>query len=282
MGPSFHVDSFISKRVPISLILAIMLVGCAQLSISPQSVQPPDAAVASRALEAELLPPTEIVVCDFEFSPSSVRENSSPLHRVIDLFRRSSAEERHSEIGRAATARLSDQTLKRLNKLGLTAVRIPCESNESLPGDVLLVTGRLIDANEGDRLTRVALGFGAGESSLDTEVHVFRLAHGERVEVLAFTTHADSGKMPGLLPSMGVGEFFIGPITAISEGKDIASSGLTIYSTQIDYLAGKTGDQVARYLSQYAAKEGWIPQQRAKSVRLARLVTIGFHQNGTA
>jgi hypothetical protein len=269
MGSSFLVDSFISKRVPISLILATALAGCAQLSISPQSVQPPDPEVASSAIEAEPLPPTEIVIRDFEFLPSSVRENASPLHRAIDLFRESSAEQRRLEIGHAAAASLSEQTLKQLHKLGLTAVRIPSDSNVSLPDNILLVTGHLIDANEGNRLTRVALGFGAGESYLVTDVHVFRLAHGEQAEVLAFTTQADSGKMPGVLPSIGVGEFFIGPITALSEGKDIASSGLKIYSTQIDYLASETGNQVARYLSQYAAKEGWIPQQHAQSVRLA-------------
>jgi hypothetical protein len=269
MDSSCLLDSLISKRVPISLILATALTGCAQLSINPQSVQPPDPRIAPLAIQAEPLPPTEIVVRDFEFLPSSVRENSSPLHRAIDLFRQSSSEQHRMEIGHAAAVSLSEQTLKQLNKLGLTAVRISSNSNVSLPGNILLVTGYLIDANEGNRLTRIALGFGAGESYLDTDVQVFRLAHGEQAEVLAFTTHADSGKMPGLLPSMGFGEFFIGPITALSEAKDIASSGLKIYSTQIDYLAGKTGEQVARYLSQYAAKEGWIPRQRAKSVKLA-------------
>ena len=100
-------------------------------------------------------------------------------------------------------------------------------------------------------------------------MHVFRVAYGERAEVLAFTTHADSGKMPGLLPSLGVGELFIGPITALSKAKDAASTGQKIYSSQIDHLAARTGDEVARYLSQYAAREGWIPRERAPSVRLA-------------
>ena len=89
---------------------------------------------------------------------------------------------------------------------------------------------------------------------------------------MAFTTHADSGKMPGLLPSLGVGELFIGPITAFSKLKDLkdtASTGQKIYSSQIDHLAGRTGDEVARYLSQYAAQEGWIPRESAQSVRLA-------------
>jgi hypothetical protein len=269
MNRSFLLDSLMSKQVWISLILTTALAACAQLSISPQPVQRSDPAVASHAIAAEPLLPTDVVVRDFEFSPSSVRDNSSPLHRAIDLFRQSSAEERGLEIGRAAVASLSDQTVKRLNKLGLAASRIPSDSNVSVPDNVLLVTGRLIDANEGNRLTRITLGFGAGESRLDTEVHVFRLAHDERAEVLAFTTHADSGKMPGLLPSMGIGELFIGPITALSKGKDVVSTGLKIYSTQINHLASETGDQVARYLSRYAAEEGWIPRERAKSVRLA-------------
>jgi hypothetical protein len=40
------------------------------------------------------------------------------------------------------------------------------------------------------------------------------------LEVLPFTTHANSGKMPGLLPSLNIGELFIGPITAISRAKE--------------------------------------------------------------
>jgi hypothetical protein len=98
---------------------------------------------------------------------------------------------------------------------------------------------------------------------------VFRVIHGERAEVLSFTTHADSGKMPGVLPSMGVGELVLGPINLITAIKDAASSGQQIYSSQIEYLAGKTADQVAAYLSQYSADEGWIPRNQAKSVKFA-------------
>lgn len=262
-------DSLRSKRRCMLLILPAVLGGCAQLSIHPQPVQPSDAAVAASATEAEAAPPDQLIVRDVDVSPSSVKENTSPLHRLIELFRQSSPEERRSNIGRAAATRISEQTVKRLNKLGLAASRVPSDSTASVPDDSLLVTGRLIDADEGDRLMRIALGFGAGESDLDTEVHVFRVVHGERVEVLAFKTHADSGKMPGVVPSLGVGEFFIGSITMLAKVKGAVSGGEKIYSSQLDHLAGRTGDEIADYLSQYAAKEGWIPQQNAKSVRLA-------------
>jgi hypothetical protein len=75
--------------------------------------------------------------------------------------------------------------------------------------------------------------------------------------------------MPGLIPSMGVGQMVLGPITAITMIEDAASSGQKIYSSQIEFLAGKTADQVSNYLSQYAADNGWIPRSKAKRVKLA-------------
>jgi hypothetical protein len=252
-------ESATSKRV-LTLLVLPALASCAQLSIRPQPVQPPNPTVAAHAIEVEPTPPSEVLVRDFGVSPSSVRDNASPLHRLISLFRQGSPEEHRLEIGRAAVARLSQQIVKRLNKLGLEASRSPSDSS---------VTGRVINANEGNRLSRIALGCGAGESSLDTEVHVFRVAFGEQAEVLAFTTHADSGKMPGIVPSLGVGELFIGTITVLAKAKAAVSGGQKIYSSQIDHLASGTGDEVARYLSQYAAHEGWIPQEHAQSVKLA-------------
>src|SRR5260370_29805494 len=139
----------------------------------------------------------------------------------------------------------------------------------SLSGNFILVTGQLVDVDEGNRFTRVALGLGAGESRLASEVHVYRIVNGEKAEVLTFTTQADSGKMPGVVPSLGAGEVILGPITAISAIEDAVSSGQKIYSSQIEYLASESGDQVARYLSQYSAQEGWIPRSNAESVRLA-------------
>jgi Domain of unknown function (DUF4410) len=264
-----HLDWAMATRMLFSSALAVTLAACAQLSITPEAVKPSDPAVAAHAIEAEPIPPKEVVVSDFEVSPSSVRENGSPFHRLINLFRQSSPEERQLKIGRAVAVSLSEQALKRLNKAGLKTSRISSDTNASVPYDTLLVTGRLVNANEGNRLTRIALGCGAGESRLDTEVRVFRVVDGERAEVLAFSTHADSGKMPGLIPSLGAGEFFIGPMTLLSKVKDTASTGQKIYSTQIDHLGARTGDEVARYLTQYAAREGWIPGDHAQSVKLA-------------
>jgi len=258
----------ICARVSAIGALSLAIAGCATVSVTPQPVRPPDPSVALNAIEAEPAPPAEVAVSDFAFSPSSVIENRAPLNRAIDLVRSDSADTRRIKIGRDAAAVLSEQTAKRLDKLGLQATRISADKDISLSGNFLLVTGRLIDVDEGNRLTRVAVGLGAGESRLATEVHVFRVVNGERAEVLTFTTRANSGKMPGVAESMGFGELFLGPVTLMVGIEDALSSGQKIYASQIEYLAGETSDQVARYLSQYAASERWIPPSKAKSVHL--------------
>jgi hypothetical protein len=138
-----------------------------------------------------------------------------------------------------------------------------------LPTNSLLVTGRLLEVDEGNRFTRVAFGFGLGESHLASEVRVYRIVNREEAEVLAFTTHANSGMMPGVAASIGFGYFLIGPITIITIIQDSVSSGLKIYVSEVDYLAARTGDQVASYLSQYAASEHWISQDKVKRAHFA-------------
>ena len=253
----------------ILVVLSMLLTSCAAVSVTPEPIRPPNPSVAANAIEAEPTPPAQIVVRDFAFAPSSVTENRSPLHRATDLVRSSSVDDRRAAIGRDAAAELSERTVKRLDKLGLRATRVASDNDMSLSGNFLLVTGRLVEVDEGNRFTRVALGLGAGESRLATEVHVYRIVNREKAEVLAFTTHANSGKMPGIVASMGVGEVVLGPITAIEAIENAASSGQKIYSSQMEYLANETSDQVARYMSQYAAQEGWIPKSKAESVHLA-------------
>src|ERR1700730_2058735 len=249
--------------------MLLILAGCATVSVTPQPIRQPEPAAAMNAIEAEPTYPSLIEVRDFDFVVTDVAENRSPLHRGIDLFRRSSADQRQDAIGRDVGEVLSKDTAKKLDKAGLHATRVPRDLDTSVQGNFLLVTGRLIDVDEGNRFTRVAVGLGAGESRLATEVRVYRVTNGERAEVLRFTTRANSGKMPGVAASLGVGEMFVGPITLITGVEEALSSGQKMYVSQVDYLADETGSEVAKYLSQYSATEGWIPRSKAMPVHLA-------------
>lgn len=261
-------DSLITVRIIACVVMSAALAACARLSITPQATERPDPVLAYQAIETERFVPAWIEVYDFDFSSASIHESASPLQYGIDLLSQDSAEARRDERAADAAANLSEQTVKRLDQMGFLAIRIRRDDDVPMPGNNLVVTGRLIDVDEGNGLTRIALGLGLGESTLDTEVRVYRVSHGERAEVLAFTTHADSGRMPGLAETMPLGVFLIGPITAFSIARDAASTGGKLYSTQMAYLASETGDQISNYLSQYSAEESWIPGSKAKSVNL--------------
>jgi len=263
-----RLDRLIVGRIIACVVMSTALAACARLSISPQATERPDPVLAFQAIETERFVPDWIEVYDFHFSCASIHESGSPLRYAIDVLSQDSAEARCDKLAADAAAKLSVQTVKRLDQMGFSSIQIRRNDDVPMPGNNLVVTGRLIDLDEGNGLARIALGLGAGESSLDTDVRVYRVSHGERAEVLAFTTHADSGRMPGLAETMPVGVFLIGPITAFSLARDAASTGGKIYSTEMAYLASETGDQISGYLSQYSANESWIPWSKAKSVNL--------------
>ena len=62
--------------------------------------------------------------------------------------------------------------------------------------NTLLVTGRLNQVDEGNRFTRIAVGLGAGESRLTTEVHVFRVMHSPPADSLPRTCSLPGSAAP--------------------------------------------------------------------------------------
>ena len=268
-----QVRSMLAAMLAVALFGASSLSACAKVSVSPQSTERPNPVSDYRVIETEKFEPAWIEVCDFEFAPSSVTENWDPVNRAVNLVERQSKEDRDAKLAHGVAAAVSISTVKKLDRAGLPVVRIPYDDNVLYPGNNLLVTGRLLNIDEGNRLTRVGVGLGAGASYLDSEVHVYRVSQGQRAEVLAFTTHADSGKMPGLAESLPLGMFLIGPITLFSTIQNTASTGQKLYSSEVDYLAAETGDQIARYIAQYSAEELWIAPENAKSPNLVAAAT---------
>ncbi len=244
----------------IYLALAVMLAGCAGATITPQSNPAPATTAASAR-------PTRIIVDDFKFSASQVAENSAIGARIMNSFSSTPADQRQDEIGKKAADTLAAEVAKKLGEMGFTVVR--GDSTTQVADGDLVIDGEFLTVDEGNRLRRMVIGFGAGASKLDTQVNVYRVADGARQSLLQFTTHADSGKMPGAAVTMGAGAAAQGGATA---GMAVANAGIAggkIYTSQVDYLSDKTADQTVAYLSQYFAQQGWISSDQAQKVKLS-------------
>ena len=259
MKPIMRIFTSSSRSLMVYFVAAVAIVGCAGASVTPGSTTPPPATAAAR--------PARIVVDDFAFSASQVSENSAIGARLMNSLSSTPAEQRQENLGNQAADTLASEIAKQLEELGFTVVR-GRSSTQPANGD-LVIDGKFLNLDEGNRLRRLMIGFGAGASKLDTQVNVFTVAGAERQPLMQFTTHADSGKMPGAAVTMGAGAAAQGGATVGMTAANAGLAGGKIYTSQLDYLSDKTADQVVAYLSQYFAQQGWISHGQERKVKLS-------------
>jgi len=90
----------------------------------------------------------------------------------------------------------------------------------------------------------------------------------EAHKLMAFTTQSDSSKMPGAAPMLGAGAVVQGGVTAGMVVANATVSGVKSYKSDVARMAAASGDQVARYLSEFFAKQGWIRQDQVRKARM--------------
>ncbi len=240
--------------------IAALLQGCPAATITPEQAAAPLNTVEQR--------PDRIVIYDFDVPADTVTPNDGPLQKAYRAVsgNQEQDEEKRLEIGREAAKDLSEDLVKQLKEMGFEAERLP--RGTPVSGNVMIIDGRFLNADEGNRARRLIVGFGAGQSSLDTQVTVSQTQpSGAPAQLLAFTTHSDSGKMPGAALTMGAGAAAQGA-SAASAGTAVMSAG-KVYSSMLGTLAGKTSSQITSYLSRYFASRGWIQADQARNASIA-------------
>jgi hypothetical protein len=255
MGCANQTEDFMFNRV-VYLLIGVLLVcvvnGCAQTGIRTTTL----------STDANLPRPDRILVYDFAVSEQEVKEYQGIMRQQPTI---KDPVERERLLAREVRDALAEELLSQLQRFDFVVERIP--RNRRATDKELLVDGQFVTVDEGNPLHRLVLGFGNGASLVQTQVQVYQGS--EPRKVLEFTTEADSGKMPGAAPTLGVGAVAQGGVTAGMAITNAASAGVKHYNSDIARMAAESGDQVARYLSEFFAKQGWI---RPDQVRKARVV----------
>ena len=226
-------------------VIAIVLAGCARASVSQQSQSVP---ISNDR-------PTQIAVYPFAVDASEVTLNQSIFQRAYRSVSHENESEHQLKIAHETAHDICDQIAADLKQKGYQAL---CqERGTAVNGsNVMIVDGQFTNISEGNRLRRLVIGFGAGSSVLDADVKVFqKTAQGTR-QILQFTTHADSGKMPGAAVTAGAGAA-AGGSTAMIVGANTAMGGAKIRTSATSYLTGKTSEQIVQTVTQYFTQQGW-------------------------
>jgi hypothetical protein len=232
--------------------------GCAQTVVQPKYEQ---------QTAGPVLRPGRVFVYDFSVTAADVSENQGFFAAVRNSLSDTTEYERVRAIGREVQTRMAEELVAGIRDLGLPAQRAP--RGTPLPPDAIAVAGLFLDVDEGNRLQRTVLGFGAGQSTVATRVEVYAPAKSGPTKLLEFTTHADSGSTPGALITGGAGAAASGGMTAGAAAANVGVSGVKGYRSQVEQMASRSADQAVAYLSQYFARQGWIPQEKVKQAKMA-------------
>jgi hypothetical protein len=186
--------------------------------------------------------PAMIYVAEFSISASDVREESGILaqRRIVreGLLRRRgplSQETDPSVTAANLVNGLAQAITDELNNQSITATRLP--PNQSLPDNGWLVRGQFLEVDEGNRLQRAVIGFGAGASDMQIEVKVYDLSSHPNTPFLIFGDETGSGKKPGAIlmmnPYVAAAKFVL---SKNASQKDVKHAGAEIASNILKYM----------------------------------------------
>lgn len=152
-----------------------------------------------------------------------------------------------------AAALLQSDLIKALNDSGLPAKE--WTGNATSDGGIVL-TGQFISIDEGSQLRRVAIGLGAGQSYLATQVQLHAVPGNAAGPFLTFHTEGDSGASPGVLVGGAIGS----AVRSAAVGASVSGVRSSRKGTPSDLR--DTAQAIAEYLSDYWSKQNW-PKTKA-------------------
>jgi len=209
-----------------SMGLVLVLAGCASISVQPGS------AVATKTK------PQKVYVEAFDTSTAIFKVDRDGAE--LATFK--------SDLQAMMTVGITTDLSKRL--ISSEAARNLTYSNRE---NAWLIRGEFVRVNQGSRLLRGAIGFGAGGTKLETKVEVYDLSTGDTKPFLTFSTTGGSNAEPGALPSLATD-----PLSLVIE----AAGGAGNVAHGLTEDTNRTAREITAELSDYMYRSGWISEDK--------------------
>jgi hypothetical protein len=231
---------------PMLLSFAIIAAGCAGAKVTGQSDQ---ASIAN-------VRPSAVVIYPFAVSASEVTMNQGFFQKAYVAMSGTDQTEQQLQLADQTAQNVCVQVAANLTNKGITTT---CMNRGTPPtgSNVLIIDGNFTDINEGNRLRRMVIGLGAGQSTLDTVVQAYQKTDQGSQQLMDFSTHADSGYMPGAGVTGPAGAAAGGATAAASLAVNVAAGGVKNVTSSTGFLADKTTTQIVDQVNGYYAKQGW-------------------------
>ncbi|MEM5343517.1 DUF4410 domain-containing protein [Paraburkholderia azotifigens] len=226
---------------------AMLLSGCAAASVT-------NTAQYSTLTQAN---PQNVYVYTFASNPESVKlDNSGLVHKLGASFSGSSQAAQQTQEAAEASDALTDEVVAKLQAMGMHAIRTdappPADQN------VLIVEGAVGSIDAGNHRRRTLIGLGAGKSEVTAHVQVlYKPAGGMPQLVQTFDADANSGHMPGVAETAGVGAA-VGHVATSAAVGGALHVGSEHKNDTVTSDSKKLADSVAKQVAQIGVAQGWV------------------------
>lgn len=122
------------------------------------------------------------------------------------------------------------------------------------PENAWLIRGEFTKVNQGSRLLRGAIGFGAGGTKVETNIYVYDLNQNSNTPFLTFSTTGGSNAEPGAVTG-GATDPVVAAIGVAASGAGNVAHGLTEDTA-------RTAREITAELSDYMYRSGWISKDK--------------------
>jgi hypothetical protein len=226
-----------------TLISLVLLTSLACASAGVDSVQ--------RYGADRMLPqPPVLLVYDFATSPADA---------LVDAYgsgygTSSQASDKDETKAKKLGASLSKQLVDRLNKKGVKA-RWAADT-EAPPLNAIVLRGHFLMMDEGSRVARMVIDFGAGATELRVAVQVYQADEWGLRRIVQAEAGAKGNKMPGMAAPVGVGA-----ATGTVVRSVVISGGMNVMQEVtggLDSDAGRLAEQIAKRATAFYTRQGWL------------------------
>lgn len=225
---------------------AVLLSGCGGKGISE----------VTQYRDAPQVRPDNIYVYTFGITPDSVTLNSGLFARLASHLSAKDTNAEKSAEAMKAQEEVANEIVRKLQAMHLKAIR--SDVPPPLGENVLLVTGNFEHVDAGNRARRVLIGLGAGKSEVSAAVKIWFQPVGQSARLVeSFDASANSGKMPGVAETLGIGAVTGGIATAAAAGAGLHGVAETTHARPVND-AERMADSIARQLAQIGVAQGWL------------------------
>jgi hypothetical protein len=229
-------------NVALALFALVVITGCASTKVTNRE----------QLVTGPIPRPGTIWVYDFAATAADVPANSALAGENLDTTPQTAGQIAE---GMKLGDQIATELVWQINAMGMSAQQASAATKPQI--NDIVIRGYLLSVEQGSTVERVAIGFGAGKSSLSTMVEGFQMTSAGLRKLGYGTVDAGGNKSPGMV--LGVATF----LATKNPAGLIINAGVQTYGTAsgsstVQGRAKATAQEIADVLKQRFTDQGWL------------------------